>query len=176
MDVLKAIETRHSYRGPYRDSPVPRKDLETILDAGIRAPSGYNEQTTCFIAVDDASAISQISKILGNQSIAGAKALVVVCMDLSAKERRSLYFGVEDYAAACENILLAATALGYAGVWIDGALRRDDRAAQVAALLGVPSSFEVRVVIPLGVPAEAHTQKEKKPFGERAFFNRFGAA
>ena len=28
MNVLQAIEARHSYRGRYLDQPVPREDLE----------------------------------------------------------------------------------------------------------------------------------------------------
>lgn len=174
MDVLKAIKQRHSYRGPFKENPVPRKDLETMLDAGIRAPSGYNEQTTSFVAVDDRETIRKIGEAIANPRLAEAPAVIVVCMDLSAKDRREYFFGIEDYAAAAENILLAVTSLGYAAVWIDGSLRRDDRAAAVAKILGVPDTFEVRIVLPLGVPAEQWEQKEKKPFAERAWFNRFG--
>ncbi len=176
MDIFTAIEKRHSYRGPYKAGSVPRADLKKILLAAVRAPSGYNEQTTSFVAVDDSEKIRAISEILQQPRIADAPAVVVLCMDLSAKKRRDLYFGVEDYSAACENLLLAATALGYAAVWIDGSLRRDDRARRVAELLDVPDSFEVRVVVPLGVPEESWPQKEKKPPAERVFFNSFGSA
>ena len=40
MNVLQAIEARHSYRGRYLDQPVPREDLERVLRAGLSAPSG----------------------------------------------------------------------------------------------------------------------------------------
>ena len=175
MELFRAIEKRHSYRGPYRDRAVPRTDLEKMLRAAIQAPSGYNEQTTSFVAVDDQETIARISEILEQPRLTSAPAIVVVCMDLSARERRELFFGVEDYSAACENLLLAATALGYAGVWIDGALRRADRARRLGELLGVPDSFEVRVVVPIGVPEESWDQKEKRSFSERAFFNSFGS-
>ena len=36
--------------------------------------------------------------------------------------------------------------------------------------------LEVRIILPLGVPSEPGQQKEKKPFAERAWFNRYGAA
>jgi nitroreductase len=176
MDVMKVIQQRHSYRGPYRSEAISRKDLEQIVEAGIRAPSGYNEQTTSFVIVDDAESIRHIAEIMNNTRLADAPALIVLCMDLAAKDRRNIYFGIEDYSAACENILLAATAMGYAGVWIDGALRSENRAAKIGEFLGVPSTFEVRVVVPLGVPTESSAQKERKPFSERAWFNRFGDA
>lgn len=174
MELMEAIEKRHSYRGPFKESTVPREDLRKIVEAGIRAPSGYNDQTTSFIAVDDAGVIKQIGEILGNERAGAVPAVIVVLMQRTTK--RAFFFGIEDYAAATENILLAMTAMGYAGVWIDGSLRRDDRAAKVAELLSVPSDLEVRVVIPLGVPAEQWDQKEKKPFAERAWYNRYGGA
>ena len=34
MEVLQAIRTRRSYRGPYLDTPVPREHLRTIMEAG----------------------------------------------------------------------------------------------------------------------------------------------
>ena len=82
-------------------------------------------------------------------------------------------FQVEDCAAAVENMLLAITALGYATVWIDGWLRVRDRAATIGRMLGLPEHKSVRVLLPLGVPAEVWPQKEKKPFSERAWFNRY---
>lgn len=84
-------------------------------------------------------------------------------------------FHAEDCAAAVENMLLAITALGYASVWLDGVLRLDGVAERLAALLGVPGGKIVRIVLPLGVPAEAAAQRERLPFESRAWFNRYGA-
>lgn len=84
-------------------------------------------------------------------------------------------FGVEDCAAAVENILLAITALGYATVWIDGALRSENCGPAIAKLLGIPADREVRIILPLGVPKEKWPQKEKNPFNQRAWFNKWQA-
>ena len=175
MELFETIEKRHSYRGAFAGRPVPRADLKRIVQAGIRAPSGYNGQSTSFVIVDDARLIARIGEITGNATIGRAPAVIAVVMDPAAPADKDLRFGIEDYAAATENILLAATALGYASVWFDGGLRREGRAAAVGELLAVPRGREVRVVLPVGVPAEQRQQKEKKPFGERAWFNRWGA-
>jgi hypothetical protein len=66
------------------------------------------------------------------------------------------------------------TALGYATVWIDGWLRVENRAATIGKMLGLPAGKIIRVLLPIGVPAETWPQKEKKPFEQRAWFNRFG--
>jgi nitroreductase len=171
MDMFEAIDLRHSYRGAYERRPVPRADLERIVSAGIRAPSGYNGQSTSFVIVDDPDLLARMAEITGSALIGGAPAAIVAVMDPDAAPGKDFRFGVQDYAAAVENMLLAITALGYASVWLDGLLRREDRAAKVGALLGVPASREVRVVLPLGVPAERGAQREKKPFAERAWFN-----
>ena len=83
-------------------------------------------------------------------------------------------FAPEDCAAAAQNMLLAITALGYAGVWLDGALRVNNVAEQVGQLLGVPPGKTVRILLPIGVAAEPGAQREKLPFEQRAWFNRYG--
>ena len=65
-------------------------------------------------------------------------------------------------------------ALGYASVWLDGALRAEDRAARIGRLLGVPAGRTVRILLPLGVPAEPGQQQGKTPLRPRAWFNRYG--
>ena len=85
-------------------------------------------------------------------------------------------FEVEDCAAAVENMLLAVTALGLATVWIDGWLRVDSRADRIGELLGAPEGKIIQVVLPIGKPAEEYRRPKKKPFSERAWFNKYGQA
>jgi nitroreductase len=176
MELFDAITARASYRGKYTDHPVPREDLERIVDAGIRAPSGYNGQSTSFVIVTDPELRAQVAELAGTSDVlTTAPAIIVVVMDPTATADREFNFGVEDYAASTENMLLAITALGYASVWIDGALRRNDVAGHIARLLDVPERMEVRVILPVGAPAEPLSHRAKRPFAERAWFERFGA-
>ena len=173
MDVFEAIEKRHSYRGDFQDRSVPREDLEKIVQAGIQAPSRYNGQSTTFVIVDDADLLSSLGEIVNNKVIRNSKAAIVVAMDPEATADKEFSFGVEDYSAAVENMLLAITAMGYASVWIDGVLRRENRAAAIADLLEIPKGKVVRAVLPLGIPVETRRQKEKKSFQERAWYNKY---
>jgi nitroreductase len=173
MDLLEAIEKRYSYRGAFADRPVPREDLVKIVEAGLKAPSGCNAQTTTFVIVDEPAAMDAIRKTHTMKAVQEAKAFIACC---TAKDPAPVYKGqhfvVEDCAAAVENMLLATVALGYATVWIDGALRYEGRAEAIDAALGVPPDRTVRVLLPVGVPAEEGPRKEKKPFDRRAWFNR----
>jgi len=170
MNLFEAILKRHSYRGAYESRAIPRDDLEKIVQAGIRAPSGVNAQTTSFVIVDDPEKVSAISDIV-EKNLFRQAAAVIVCVVDHRPVYQDMSFGAEDCAAAVENMLLAITALGYATVWTDGALRREERAARIARLLDVPDDLEVRIILPVGVPCEQWEQKEKKPFGERAWYN-----
>jgi nitroreductase len=72
-------------------------------------------------------------------------------------------------------MLLAITALGYASVWVDGWLRVDGRNETIGRLLGVPEDKVVRILLPIGVPAEEVNGPKKMPFSERAWFNKYGS-
>ncbi len=175
MDLFAAIERRYSYRGPYRDNPVPREDLERIVQAGLNAPSGKNAQTTSFVIVDDPALVKTIGSMHpANQALRRAIALIACVIDRRPEAVYEGYsFQVEDCAAAVENMLLAITALGYGSVWIDGWLRGEGRAEKIGGLLGLPGEKVIRVLLPVGVPAEEGPRKEKKPFRERAWYNRW---
>lgn len=175
MDVFNAIEKRHSYRGGFEDKPIPREMLRKILEAGLKAPSGRNAQTTQFVIVDDPELLGKIRIMhTKNKAMQQAAAYIACIVDKDAGAGDAGFsFPVEDCSAAVENMLLSITALGLATVWIDGWLRTEDRAGKIGALLGVPENKIVRVILPLGIPTEEITGPEKKPFEERAWFNRY---
>ena len=174
MDLFDAIASRYSYRGQFTAAPVPRRDLEKIVQAGIQAPSACNQQIATFVIVDDPALLRQIAQIVDKPVCHSAKAMIACVAD-----PRSVYanfsFAAEDCAAAVENMLLAIAALGYATVWLDGVLRVEDRAARIGQLLGVPTGRTIRILLPIGVPAEPGKQRERFSFDQRAWFNRYGA-
>jgi len=178
VNLFEAIEKRHSYRGPFLDKPVSREDLDRIVQAGIQAPSGKNAQTTTFVIVDNPQIVQVIGQMhANNQAFQQAKAFIACIADVHPEAiYEGYHFQVEDCAAAVENMLLAVTALGYATVWTDGWLRVQNHAAQIGEMLYLPGEKRVRILLPIGVPAEDWPQKEKRPFEQRAWFNRYGGA
>jgi len=169
MDVFEAVERRHSYRGDYESTAVPRSDLRKIVQAGIQAPSGCNAQTTTFVIVDDPDTLARVKEI-----VPGTYPALIACVADPRPVFKDTSFEKEDCAAAVENMLLAIEALGYATCWIDGVLRAEGRAERLGEILNVPQGKRVQVVLPVGKPVERWRQKEKKPFDERAWFNRYG--
>ena len=173
MDVLEAINTRHSYRGKYTSDPVPRKDLIAIMEAGLNAPSGCNKQTTSLIAVDDPETLEKIRKVIDPPVGETAPAMICV-LTRRIIAYRDRCFAVQDYSAAIENMLLAIVGLGYQSCWFEGHITDEDRIGEkIAQILNVPDGYELVCILPVGVAVSEPMPPKKIPFGERARFNSF---
>jgi nitroreductase len=154
MDALEAIRKRRSVR-KYTGAPIPRADLETIVDAGRLAATGGNRQPWDFIVVTRPEMIEKLKVAAGWMDKAGA--IVAVIMDPSSR------WWVEDGSAAIENMLLASTALGYGSCWLEGWTLAHEE--EFKPLLGVPQEKRLLTLIPIGVPAE-WPDKDKKPLDQ----------
>ena len=92
-------------RGKFRPDPVPREDLQKILEAGLAAPSGCNKQTVSLIAVDDPAVLDQIRSAIDPPVAETAPAMICV-LSQRICAYRDRCFATQDYAAAIENMLL----------------------------------------------------------------------
>jgi len=157
MDVFDAIKGRRSIRS-FKDEEVKNEDLMRILEAGIWAPSAGNLQPWEFIVVRDKITKSRLAMAAYGQGfIAEAPVVIVVCANT---ERSASYYGergrslycIQDTAAAIQNMLLAAYALGYGTCWV-GAFSEEE----VRRILNIPSHVRPVAIIPLGRPATKPT-------------------
>jgi len=161
MDALEAIRKRRSVR-EYTGDPIPRVDLEKIVDAGRLAPTGHNTQPWDFIVVTDRSMINELK--IASQWMEKAGAIIAVVLDPTSR------WWVEDGAAAVENMLIASTALGYGSCWLEGyTLPREE---EFKKLLGVPKEKRLLTLVPIGVPVSWPTQ-EKKSLEEVLHWERY---
>ena len=176
MNVIQAIQSRHSYRGKYKAIPVPREDLLTIMQAGLAAPSGCNQQTTSLIAVDDPEVLAKLHRVIDPP--VGETAPAAICvLTRRINAYRDKCFAVQDYAAAIQNMLLAIVALGYQSCWYEGHITDDDRINEkMAEVLNVPDDYEIVCFLPIGVAESDPVPPKKKDFAERAWFNSFPQA
>ena len=175
MDFFDTVAGRHCYRGPLDPTPIPRADLTRVVAAGCAAPSGKNAQTTTFVVVDDPAVLARIRPLHTQVAWQQAPAMIACITDKApAPVYHGFSFAVEDCAAAVQTMLLAMTALGYASVWVDGAIRLEGRAQILADILGLPEDKTIRVVLPVGRPLEPAASPPKKAVGERAWYNRYG--
>jgi nitroreductase len=163
MDVFEAIGKRASVR-ELVPVEISDDDIRKILDAGRHAPSGMNVQPLEYVVINDKGTIKKLEKVQG--SIAKASVVIAIVADGNAG------FWLEDASAAAENMLLAITALGYASCWVEGTLLKQELWAK--ELLGVPEDRRLIILLPIGKPAAAPVQKEKKPLADIAYSERYG--
>lgn len=161
MDTLEALRKRRTVRN-FTGAAIPRADLETIVDAGRLAASGYNRQPWDFIVVTDRGMIEQLK--IAAQWMEKAGAIIAVVLDPTTK------YWLEDGSAAVQNMLVAATALGYGSCWLEGYTLPLE--SQFKALLGVPDDKRLLTLVPIGVPVEWPV-KEKKPLEQVLHWERF---
>jgi nitroreductase len=148
MNTLEAINTRTSYRGKFKNIPVPREDLCKIMEAGLAAPSGCNKQTTSLIAVDDSELMKRLHQLIQPPICDTAPAMICVLTQKIYAYRDKCY-QVQDYSAAIQNMLLAAVELGYQSYWIEGHITDEDQIGrQMANVLGVPQEYELVCFLP----------------------------
>ena len=149
---MDAIFTRRSIRR-YADLPVDAAAVEKLLAAAVAAPSAGNEQPWEFIVVTDKATREEITKVHAySQMLKQAPVAIVVCAD-PARSRYPFEYWVQDCAAATQNILLAAAALGLGTCWL-GVHPVPERVAGVRRILAIPEPIVPFAIVAVGHPAE----------------------
>lgn len=147
MDTLETIFTRRSIR-KFTNKAVDPKLIETLLQAAMSAPSANNQQAWRFIVINDRNVLNEIPKYHpSSQMCLEAQAAIVTCIDPSLEKSKG--WVVQDLAAATQNILLAARALGLGAVWL-GVYPREDRVSGVKKLFALPENIIPFSIIPIG--------------------------
>ena len=165
-ETIQTILRRQSCRYLLSDE-LPEEHLKLLLECMRWAPSAGNMQPWRFYVVrDDERKQELVASAYGQRFIADAPVVIVVCAvaDESAArygERGVTLYCIQDTAAAVQNLLLAATALGYGTCWI-GAF--DESAA--AEALKLPERERPVAIIPVGKPRRMGSRTNRRPFDE----------
>ncbi len=166
MDVLQAIKERRSIR-QYSQEPVSQDQLTQILEAGRWAPSRGNSQPWKFIVLKDAQIRRQLAEAIPNgKFLAEAPSGVAVVVSPQSSKHPE-----QEGAAATENMLLGAHALGLGTCWIS--VRGTDCEENAKKILQIPDDEWFISVVSIGHPMEA-PQKGRKELSEVIFIDKYG--
>lgn len=159
-DALTVIHNRksvHSFTGELVES----KYIDTILKAGMTAPSAVNCQPWEFIIVTDRKVLDAIGDALPHtKMIYKAGAAIVVCTVPAKAHKQKIEYAIIDASLASQNILLAAEALGLGAIWT-AAYPYDERMDAVRTILNIPKDIIPLNVIPIGKPTGEDLPKDK---------------
>ncbi|MBW2984289.1 nitroreductase family protein [Candidatus Woesearchaeota archaeon] len=175
MDALECIVTRRSIR-KYKDKPVPWDMVATILDAGRLAPSSGNVQSWKFIIVRDESQRKAIAEACLQQHwmVQAPVHFAIIAMPEKVKRyygvRGERMYAIQNCAAAAENMLLAAHALGLGACWVS-AFDED----MLHRALGLPEEVIPQAVITVGWADEQPEQPPKDRAFAKFFLDRWGS-
>lgn len=182
MTLHEAIHTQRAMRR-FKPDPIDDALIEQILEAATRAPSGGNRQPWRFIVVKDQKTKAQLGELYdqlsGTQSSdiertawAEVPVLIVVC---SYSEPGSFVQSPIASAAsvlpAVQNLLLTARSLGIGTVLTT---RWHARESEFRAILGLPETAAIHVVIPAGWPVGRFGSTTRMSVEEVTFRDHWG--
>lgn len=157
---IENIMSRASVRR-FTDRAISKDTLETIVKAGMAAPTAVNKQPWEFVVVTDRVVLDSLMAHHPHANLETATAAIVVCGNMeNAMEGDGQAYWIQDCSAATENILLAAHSLGVGAVWC-GVYPMQDRVAPVRETLKLPSYVTPLNIITMGYPAAPAEPKDK---------------
>ncbi len=183
MEFYEVITKRRTIRK--FTGPATEAQLQRILVAGAKAPSGGNQQRWEFIVVDDPSLVEQIAErkyVLNRGNKPRGEAAATPEIEKAAQAQKdsfanashvAVYYkeGGRDEAWMClENMSLAAVEEGL-GTRI--AFFRSGAEKDIDRILQVPAGYELACVLSIGVPALEPAPPQLRPEGSWIHHNKF---
>ena len=198
--LYEGLVTTRSIRR-YLPDDIPVEDLNAIMFAATRGPSGHNSQPFRFIVLrrtpeasdarallakgfaeawkgerrdppeEDTSRRARMARAMNEfvDTIADAPVIVIAC-NTDRHGRGDITAGASVYPA-CQNLLLAARALGYGGVMTMWHFPVED---ELRAALRLAPETVIAGVVPLGKPVGRQGAVRRLPLPELVYENRFG--
>jgi nitroreductase len=181
----------------FAPDPVPDEDVARMLEAAVHAPSAENAQPWVFVVVRDADRRRRITELTrrlwdggaGDHSrprlaaglfaevdgavrsgFGGAPVLVVVAGDGRDPTTRAT-LGASVFPAV-QNLLLAATALGYGSALTT---LPTVAAAELRDVVELPEGLEPMAVVPIGLPARSLGRPRRLPPAAKTHRDRYEA-
>ena len=147
MEFFECVTGRRTCRR-FRQDPISREELDTMIDAGRYAPTGFNKQPVRFAVINSPEKVAEAFEftgwLTGKPPVEEKPAAYIVVMcDTDVSDSST--------AAACVTyaVMLAAHALGYGSCW-------HGCRAELKDFLGLADNINPKVLVSLGKYGEEH--------------------
>ncbi len=176
-DEIGLFEALYSQRAirHIKPDPVPDELIEKVIDAGVHAPNGGNEQRWAFVVIKDPEVKKKMAPLYNavgrpdhgsaetwsqRNALASADYLSnhvedvpVWILACTGHDGKDISNGASIYPAV-QNMLLAARALGLASVMTTRVRRGYED--EMREWVGIPDDFVTAAMIPLGYPQDGY--------------------
>ncbi|BEU86928.1 nitroreductase family protein [Selenomonas sp. TAMA-11512] len=153
MELLETIKKRRSIR-IFTEESVSKDDLKTIVEAGLRAPTGHGYYAYRILVVTDREKLDAVAACRNSAKML-LKAPVGIVV-LGNTEKSDTW--IEDTSLVLGNMQLAATDLDLGSCWVQINLREAADGTPsvdiVRKALDIPAGFTPEAVLVLGHPAQ----------------------
>jgi nitroreductase len=200
MNVSAAIQERRAVRSFDPDHKMTKKETEKLLSLAMHSPTAFNIQNWRFVVVQDKVLREQIKAASwGQEQVADASMLVILCADLKAWEKEPMRYwhsapepmqefivpAIEQYytgldrvqrdeamrscGIAAQTLMLAAKSMGYDSCPMDGF----DYDA-VGELINLPEDHAICMFVAIGKAiGDPAPPKDKLPVEEVIISDHF---
>jgi len=200
LGLFEAMYTQRALRYISAE-PIPDALIKKVLDAGIRAPNGGNQQRWRFVVIKDPGTkrwIQERYRSTGRPAHASPRndaeaktmarndaaanyladhlhevpALILCCVEHDSSPS-DINRGASIYPAV-QNMLLAARGLGLASVLTTRPRRGFEK--EIKAKLGIPEKVDTAALLPLGYPVagKRYGPTNRRPVEEVTFDETWG--
>ncbi len=176
--VLGVIHGRTSLRR-YKDHPISDQDLQTILEATLRAPTAGNMMLYSVLTIKDQTTKDTLSKTCDNQPFIARAPLVLVFLadyqrwfdyyrlsgveDLRPPDVGDLFLAMDDALIAAQTAVIAAESLGIGTCYIGDIMENYETHRK---LLGLPDYVFPAAMLTLGYYPPAYQPKFRERFDQ----------
>lgn len=168
-NLLDLIKNRRSIR-KYMPEQIKDEELNLILEAGIFAPSGHNDQPWYFTVIQNKEVLDEInvkSKELMKKAstdwivkmaesekyhILHNAPTVIIVSGLETNNKELPYCPMADCSAAVQNMLLMAESIGVASCWV-GLTTFIFEDEEEVKKLNLPEGYKPQFAVTLGYSA-----------------------
>lgn len=149
MNTLECIKTRHSTR-KFKPEPVAQELLDTVIDAGRRAPTGGNLQPTHFMVITNPDVLKELVTLVQEEYGNHYNAPVLIVL----AHKPMLANNFSDTACAMENMMLACNELDLGSCWVNQLRHLQDNERIIKRLreLGMGDDEKVYASLAIGYP------------------------
>lgn len=180
MDIFEAVYGRQSV-SKVRPDPVPRELIEKLLSAAAQAPNHFRVRPWRFVVLSE-NAREQLGDVMARSLLdrrptsttteldaerarpLRAPVLIAVGVDRPSEPKVSEIENICAAAAAVENMLLAAHALGLGAMWRTGPASLD---SAVKKFLGFEPEQHLIAFVYVGFPATESIPVDRPSFEDR---------